>query len=265
MKITTVITTYNRRHCVAHSVRSALAEIPGGETIVVDDASSDDTPAFLQSTFAGEIAHGRVRVVILPKNLGVTGAKNAGYEAATGGWVVFLDSDDALIPHAGDALQAQLAEAEMYPVVFFRCRDQRGRFVGEREGEEIVLDLKTYLAKTSYGEALTAVNKTLVGAFSPYPAELRGYEGLGCARMIRRFGPGLLSAVTARTYDTRGSDRLSATRGWMKRVSLVACGHLTVAREFGSELGWRLRLEITSKGWAYKVLGLFSRMVRATK
>jgi glycosyltransferase involved in cell wall biosynthesis len=63
------------------------------EVVVVDDASTDETPAVL--------AHAddpRLRVIRLETNVGVTRARNIGLEAASGKWVAFLDDDDIWAP-----------------------------------------------------------------------------------------------------------------------------------------------------------------------
>jgi glycosyltransferase involved in cell wall biosynthesis len=255
MMITTVITTYNRVHCVDRAIRSAFKALPLGEVIVVDDASQDDTLLCLNKAFAEELAAGRLKVVALKNNLGVTGAKNAGYVIASGDWVVFLDSDDEYFQHAGPLIEIQLTSASDRPIVFFRCRDQAGRFVGECEGQERELALATYLQHTSFGEALTAVNKRMIGTMLPYPSELRGYEGLGCCRLIWKFGPALLSKVVARIYYTEGEDRLSISKGLLTRMPLLAKGHLIMVKEFWRTMRVAKLLSYLAKASVYFVLG----------
>lgn len=62
------------------------------EIIVVDDGSTDDTPAALAG-FDTEI-----RSIRFEENRGGAAARNAGIEAATGEFVAFLDSDDEWMP-----------------------------------------------------------------------------------------------------------------------------------------------------------------------
>lgn len=262
MIYTTVITTYNREHCVARAVRSALATLQTGEVIVVDDASQDNTLPYLEELFAPELSSGRVKLVALKKNLGVTGAKNSGYAKASGEWVIFLDSDDEYFQESGGLLEAQLLSASRRPIVFFRCRDQSGRFVGEHEGEEVELNLTTYLHHTSFGEALTAVNKRMVGEMLPYPAELRGYEGLGCCRLINKFGPALLSKIVARTYYTEGDDRLSISKGLFNRMPLLARGHWIMVKEFWGAMRLSKSIGYLAKAIIYYALGHGYRLVK---
>ncbi|WP_375396511.1 glycosyltransferase family 2 protein [uncultured Sphingomonas sp.] len=94
-----IIPTYNR----LWSLPDAIASCPrdtGTEIIVVDDGSTDGTWEWL-ATQPGLRA-------IRQANWGKPAAANAGFEAARGCYVRFLDSDDLLIP---DAARAQLAHA----------------------------------------------------------------------------------------------------------------------------------------------------------
>ncbi|MBV9022437.1 MAG: glycosyltransferase family 2 protein [Streptomycetaceae bacterium] len=103
--VTVVVIAYNDAANVADAVDSALAQGDVvAEVVVVDDASTDDTPRVLRQITATEP---RVRVVRRTANSGGCGTpRNDGIEAARSPWVVFLDSDDVLPPKAVDALLA---------------------------------------------------------------------------------------------------------------------------------------------------------------
>jgi hypothetical protein len=103
--VTVVVIAYNDAAHIADAVASALAQGDAvAEVVVVDDASSDDTPCVLEQITAAEP---RVRVVRRAANSGGCGTpRNDGIEAARSSWVVFLDSDDILPPKAVDALLA---------------------------------------------------------------------------------------------------------------------------------------------------------------
>ncbi len=100
-----IIPTYNRGHFLS-SVVELCSHTLGGidlQTIVIDDASSDNTQQVLDS-FSRPIESFR-----LEKNSGPAAARNAGLEKATGRYVKFLDSDDVLEP---GSLQAEFEVAE---------------------------------------------------------------------------------------------------------------------------------------------------------
>lgn len=67
---------------------------PRFEVIVIDDASTDDTPRFL-STYAGPLA---LQAVRQETNQGRAAARNAGLRVATGDLVIFLDDDMEVVP-----------------------------------------------------------------------------------------------------------------------------------------------------------------------
>lgn len=75
------------------------------EIIIVDDGSTDETPAVIASL--GD----RVRS-LRQDNAGPAAARNRGVEAASGGFIAFLDSDDEWLP---EKLTAQMARFEARP------------------------------------------------------------------------------------------------------------------------------------------------------
>ena len=93
--VTTIVPCFNYgyylRECVESLVRQTYER---WECIIVDDGSTDDTPA-VSSALAG--ADPRIRVIRQTNN-GVSAARNAGLAAATGEFIQFLDADDLLQP-----------------------------------------------------------------------------------------------------------------------------------------------------------------------
>ena len=92
LRVSVVLPTYNRGWIVEQALDSVLDQDYGNlELIVVDDGSSDDTPRLLS-------AYGNRIRVIRQVNRGVSAARNAGIQAATGELIALLDSDDAWLP-----------------------------------------------------------------------------------------------------------------------------------------------------------------------
>ena len=86
--ISVIIPCYNSGTHLAQAIDSVLAQTcPASEIIVVDDGSTDDSPAIMARY--GD----RIRVV-RQANAGLPAARNAGIQAATGEWLAFLDADD---------------------------------------------------------------------------------------------------------------------------------------------------------------------------
>lgn len=90
--VSVIIPTYNREVLLSEALASVLLQTYSNvEIIVVDDGSSDDTGCVL----AGYDSH---VVVIRQENRGRSAARNAGVRVAQGEFVVFLDSDDLILP-----------------------------------------------------------------------------------------------------------------------------------------------------------------------
>lgn len=85
MDVSLVVVTYNARGHLERCLES-VADGPH-EVIVVDNASTDGTPAFVRERFPS------VRLIELPENIGFGAANNVGMEAATGRWLLLLNSD----------------------------------------------------------------------------------------------------------------------------------------------------------------------------
>ncbi len=110
--ISVVIPMYNAQAWIEETLRSVLAQTYPAErieTIVVDDCSSDDSVAVARAF----LARHRMRGVVIEgeRNRGVGHARNAGWRAASGEWVQFLDADDLLAPEKLELQARAIADA----------------------------------------------------------------------------------------------------------------------------------------------------------
>jgi glycosyltransferase involved in cell wall biosynthesis len=104
--ISVIIPAFNYARYLREAIDSVFAQTyPALEVIVVDDGSTDDTPAVLA-------AYGdRIRA-IRQQNHGVSAARNTGINAARGEYIAFLDADDVWRPAK---LEAQMARFDADP------------------------------------------------------------------------------------------------------------------------------------------------------
>ncbi|MET7698986.1 CDP-glycerol glycerophosphotransferase family protein [Streptomyces sp. NPDC005485] len=101
------------RECLDSVLEQSFTDI---EVIAVNDCSPDGCGAILDAYAARDP---RVRVLHLPENVGLGGARNAGMPYATGDFLFFLDSDDTLTPGALRAMADRLAETSDPDVLVF--------------------------------------------------------------------------------------------------------------------------------------------------
>ncbi len=100
--VSVIIATYNRAGLLPDAVRSVLNQsFADTEVIIVDDGSTDDTERVVQTL--GE----RITYIRQPKS-GAATARNLGILHAKGEFVLFLDSDDVILPTALEKLVAAL-------------------------------------------------------------------------------------------------------------------------------------------------------------
>ena len=97
MKISVVIPVYNKETYVRQCLAKALSQdYDDYEVIAVNDGSRDSSGAICD-----EMAREDPRLRVIHKeNGGVTAARRTGVEEAHGQYIMFCDSDDALMPHA---------------------------------------------------------------------------------------------------------------------------------------------------------------------
>lgn len=223
-----VVTCYNRENVVLDSIQSALDT--GGEVVVVDDASSDNSFFLVKRTFSDQIKKGSLKLVRNKKNLGVTGSKNIGFNTASKDYVGFLDSDDVLTQASWGLMQSEILEFRDCGIFFFRCKDQNGKYVGQRIHSSRRIDLRFFLKNTTQGEVFTVINKRVIKK-APYYAYFRGYEGIGCAEILSK-APGLLSKEVVRVYNQQGQDRLSSRHIYAKRRKQINEGHAIMLKKY---------------------------------
>jgi hypothetical protein len=124
--VSIIVNNHNYGRFLPEAIASALAQRDENvEVVVVDDGSTDCSRDVI--TGFGQ----RVRAVF-QENLGQKAAFNAGFLAASGDVVIFLDADDALAPHAASAVASAFAMHPDAGRVVFRLKviDSAGRPTG---------------------------------------------------------------------------------------------------------------------------------------
>ena len=110
--ISVIIPVYNRPGLLAEAAESVFAQsLHDFELIIVDDGSTDDTPAVAQKLASSAAADGRCRVITTPRTGFPGAARNRGAEQARGSLLAFLDSDDTWLPRKLELQYAMMRES----------------------------------------------------------------------------------------------------------------------------------------------------------
>jgi glycosyltransferase involved in cell wall biosynthesis len=167
-KVTVLLSAHNAASTLAESVRSVLAQtMQDFELVVVDDGSTDDTPAVLAA-----FCDPRLQVISLTQNIGLTRALNVGLAKACGNYIARLDADDTAHP---DRLAAQVAVLDRNPgVVLVSCAHE----IRPPEGPPVVLCEPADETALRFGLLFdnTIHHPTVMLRRSVFTADLPGYD-----------------------------------------------------------------------------------------
>ena len=157
-KVSIIVPVYNCEaflpQCIASLRAQTLTDL---ELIFVCDASPDNSLSILREA---EKADARIRVIAFPENRGVSAARNAGLDAATGEFIGFCDSDDWVEPKMFEKL-VSIAEETASDAAF--CRVFKDR---ENGREDVPLGFPT---GTRFNESL--IRAALIPAMLARPSD----------------------------------------------------------------------------------------------
>lgn len=87
--ISIIIPCFRQAHWLSDAIESALNQTVSCEVIVVNDGSDDNTSS---------VAQNYAVTLVEKENGGLSSARNAGINKATGKWILTLDADDKIAP-----------------------------------------------------------------------------------------------------------------------------------------------------------------------
>jgi hypothetical protein len=168
--ITIVIPAYNYERYLAQAAQSALDQEYQGpiEILVVDDGSTDGTGAVAQGFGPRVRYHWKA-------NAGLSAARNTGMEIASHDWVIFLDADDLLEPHAVRSLVEARDKSNPRPVVIGslgRMIDASGAFTSASaglDGSLVSFTARDFVVRNRFAPIVLADRRMLLelGGFDP--------------------------------------------------------------------------------------------------
>jgi glycosyltransferase involved in cell wall biosynthesis len=211
--LSVIMPVYNRETLVARAIQSCLGQsFSDFEIVVVDDASTDHTVEVIQG-FTDE----RIRLFRHEQNRGVCPARNEAMAHARGMWLVFLDSDDEILPGGFEAIHRHAANAgDDVGGLRFMCVDEHGTSPDPPHDDQL-WDYERYLRWYDQSlfrrqEAMPCMRASLFPAVR-YPDD-RSLEAMfhldlfrtarvkACADVVRHYHHDSQNRLTAPSFST---------------------------------------------------------------
>lgn len=266
--VSAVIPTRRRPQSVLRAVRSVLAQkYDDLEVVVVVDGLDNATERAL-----ADVADKRLRVIVLPQSVGVSGARNLGVTAAWGDWIAFLDDEDEWLPEK-TRLQMEIAHnsAYQYPIVSSQliARTSRYELVWPRTLpfkplSEYLLARKSW----SYGEGMLSTSTLLFPKNLyyqvPFQAGLECHQDLDwMIRVIEHAGVGIefVPKPLAVWHQVEQGKSISAIADWKSSFKwLESVREMITDRAYAGFITTRVVPQAASQGAWREMPFLFKRM-----
>jgi len=192
--VSVCMATYNGAEYLREQLDSILAELrPDDQVVVVDDASTDDTVALLET-------YRDVRMVVHrnPQNLGYVKSFERALSLADGDVLLLSDQDDVWVPGRRDALADAAAEfgvAASNLLLLGSGAPLRSPLTGRpwrlRGGATpptLRTELRILAGNAPYFGCAMAIRRDILALVTPFPEDLRESHDLWIATAANRAG-----------------------------------------------------------------------------
>lgn len=201
-----IMPALNRAHCIKDSLRSVLNQKFSDFEIIVFDAGSQDGTA----EAASSLNDSRIKVGTYPASKGVNFSRNRAIEMATGEWLVFLDSDDQLIPEAFDTMIKDISTLEKeIALIFYGTRNiKTGSIMSFFDLEKGPVSYEDWLGeKRLKGEFLPIAHRRIFKE-EMFREDLAAFEKYFWLKVAQKHKVWIHNVIL-RLYESEGKDRLT--------------------------------------------------------
>ena len=198
--VSVVMAAYDAERYVEEAIDSVAAQsFAGHELIVVDDGSTDRTPAILRERLGFLERAGLATRLLRQDNAGLAAARNAGVRAANGRYVAFLDADDVWHP---ELLEASVAALESdpgaclsFPLYAYVADDGTELGVQSAPTSDRVGLGSLLVDNPIHSDSGVVVRAAAAARIGPFDEALSGYVGLDYWIRAASGGAGTLKCV----------------------------------------------------------------------
>lgn len=204
--ISIIIPTYNRVGELKRCLESVIPQhYPGLEVIVVDDGSTDGTRAWLETM---QRQYDFIQTIYNTTNAGVNYSRNRGIEKAAGKYILFLDSDEQLLPDSLSGIRDTLQTNGHCKHFLFLQADRQAHF-------EHLLTLRPvnyedWIRGDLSGDFIHVIAASIMKKYLFFE-QFRMFEYLNWLRISKETAPQLLAPVVVAERETGRSDSLTAS------------------------------------------------------
>ncbi len=182
--ISIVMLCYNHERFVAEALDGVLSQTYSPlDIVIVDDCSQDQTPNIVAARIASLSQPLNVRFIRNPQNRGLLGAREAGFIAARGAFVVNTCDDDVMLPNmVAEMVDARRTKNVSLVTVNAEYIDENSTFLGRtaRDCNEPADDSFETLARDGanaccFGAAI-GFEREIYATFGMPPAHLNNWD-----------------------------------------------------------------------------------------
>ena len=206
MKISVITPVYNRADCIIDCMESVTNATKGNieiEHVICDDGSTDNTVDIIKQY---ALTHPHIILEQLAHNSGPNAARNKAIEAASGEWILFLDSDDRLTTDSFLTYEKVMTRYPGYKHYLFNCDDWAQS--NEKYGDTHIFTFDDFL----YGRVHCDFNHLFLRSTAlalPFDNDVRVHEGVFFLRFYRMAGKILYSNHVTDLLDRNRDDHAS--------------------------------------------------------
>lgn len=138
LTVSVILPVFNVEAYIQCCVQSIFdQDYPNIELIAVDDCGTDNSIKIVEEMFSSHPSHVDCKLLHHEKNRGLSAARNTGVNDAYGDYLLFVDSDDYLLPHAISHLVTKAQETNAEVVVCDFKSDAGNSNVGWHQRSDI--------------------------------------------------------------------------------------------------------------------------------
>lgn len=188
--VTLYTCAYNAEKWIRETIRSVIG-IPNTEYIIVDDSSTDKTLTAIVEAANGFIDE-NFRIIVNDKNIGLASSCNKVLEMARGRYIMRVDADDLLMPHALETmLRAIVTQDAAILYSAYHEIDEKGR------------DLRRDIApNVNHHAGCALMDRKLLNELK-FTEGLRNWDGLDLYYRMKKIGKIAYSPEAAWFYRRR--------------------------------------------------------------